>query len=670
MQPALTAPVYKLDFKKTTTMKRILLSISVLALTWIGAQAQITFDKNDLVQKDSTYKKITIDDLSTSQAFNEMDLGESGANGIYDLRTTGNYKYDTSDYRLVNPEQSFLNAHGTATMGTTIESDLITYYSPISFTSADAPAKNETYKYKNVAITDPNAGRLEFYLDVGQSGVNGRYNFRDIASFAQEAADVEILDPASTPWSGDFATANTAKLVEVLTDDNDNVVTETYEFYETKGNDYLRTGVGVKIDQGVLATGTPNGTYVNVNADVKAPHVVRSTNFTPGTRMADSSTWRAEVTQGFTTLKRWNYTKDSMIVNGAGVVYLPKDSFQATRVWKRTMTITVDSITLLGALQPIEYDTLFVQHVEYYAKGFGEPLVRITLDADSVMTGFQYLDVNNSASFTALRSDTTVKIMGFQKKTDNAVSNVGISYIVDFGAVFSGLPSGEYDTLHAPFTGQQLVASSSFADGFTNKDSVTHKISFDRGPFVAEFETAEVQEMEIEGYGTLYLNSDTVEVLRVLIKKTTHETERILFNGMPIGNSSTYSDDTYHMQFWSKLGGIPIAEIEFLEESMTFANRIVFTEVPKKVFISTETVAQENQFSLYPNPTSAQFSVQTSGNQVQQMQVLDLQGRVLLSETINGTSTLDASQWEAGVYLVKMTQPETGAVSTTKLVVE
>lgn len=651
-------------------MKKTLLSIAAL-FALLGAQAQILFDKSDLIKRDTNYTKFKV--LDTSWVFEDIvDLGKPGANGVYDFTKMDSLGYDSTIQRYAAPGtlgSAFSTAHPSANMATTLLSNVQGYREPIKFGTNDFTKKDEVYTYQSVATTGT-IGDLRHYIDYGRPGKGGNYYFESVDDFVRTDEPLTILDPAKTAWSGTFTSASSAKLADVTLDANDKVLFEEYHFYETQGNDYVRTGIGVKIDKGALATGTPNGTYTNVNATVRPAHLVRSTDFVPDTVLVDSSVWYAQASEGFNTLNRWNFSKDSILVNGAGTVYLPRDSFEATQVWRKTMNVTVDSITIFGNLQPITIDTQYMSYVEYYAKGFGEPIVKITLDKDSNLVALHYLDTTNAAGFTPLKTDTIVKLMAFSKGSNTDVSRVGLSYIVDLAAATgNGGPSGTLDTLHGSFTGTQLESSASFAYGFTNKDSVSWEITLDMGNNIQlKIEQSEVVTMGIDGYGIIHLREDTAEALRLKIKKVEYQTQTTLFNGVPV-DTDTDESEYYYMQFLGKKAGIPLVDIEFYDEDYDGIESMSFTHVAEKLITSTPQ-ASKNSFALYPNPASERFTVTTAHNENQRIEVLDLTGKIVLSQNIQGNSTIDASQMDAGVYLVKMTQVENGTVSTVKLIVE
>ncbi|HKC69320.1 MAG TPA: PKD domain-containing protein, partial [Bacteroidia bacterium] len=58
---------------------------------------------------------------------------------------------------------------------------------------------------------------------------------------------------------------------------------------------------------------------------------------------------------------------------------------------------------------------------------------------------------------------------------------------------------------------------------------------------------------------------------------------------------------------------------------------------------------QEVELALYPNPSNGYFTIQ-AGAQPQTLQVLDLNGNLVLTQTISGTTVVDASSLTNGVY--------------------
>ena len=58
--------------------------------------------------------------------------------------------------------------------------------------------------------------------------------------------------------------------------------------------------------------------------------------------------------------------------------------------------------------------------------------------------------------------------------------------------------------------------------------------------------------------------------------------------------------------------------------------------------------------ALYPNPTNQSFVIETNTNQKQFVQVFDVTGKIVLSQNISGTTTIDASSLSQGVYNISI----------------
>jgi Leucine-rich repeat (LRR) protein len=64
--------------------------------------------------------------------------------------------------------------------------------------------------------------------------------------------------------------------------------------------------------------------------------------------------------------------------------------------------------------------------------------------------------------------------------------------------------------------------------------------------------------------------------------------------------------------------------------------------------------ANSNKVSVYPNPTQNNFTVETSSTEKQNISVLDINGKLILSQTIMGTTNIDVSNLSAGVYNINL----------------
>jgi uncharacterized repeat protein (TIGR03803 family) len=64
-----------------------------------------------------------------------------------------------------------------------------------------------------------------------------------------------------------------------------------------------------------------------------------------------------------------------------------------------------------------------------------------------------------------------------------------------------------------------------------------------------------------------------------------------------------------------------------------------------------------NDFSIYPNPASSQLTIKVK--EQSQMSIVNILGNIVKSETVNGASSIDVSNWTSGVYIVKISDGKT-----------
>ena len=91
-----------------------------------------------------------------------------------------------------------------------------------------------------------------------------------------------------------------------------------------------------------------------------------------------------------------------------------------------------------------------------------------------------------------------------------------------------------------------------------------------------------------------------------------------------------------------------------------------------RVLRSNPTGISDNVFqraiNVYPNPSNGVFSVNVPTAKAYTLEVSDLTGRVIKTETVKGNAKLDLSGNAQGVYMLKITSE--GATAVQKLIIE
>ena len=65
--------------------------------------------------------------------------------------------------------------------------------------------------------------------------------------------------------------------------------------------------------------------------------------------------------------------------------------------------------------------------------------------------------------------------------------------------------------------------------------------------------------------------------------------------------------------------------------------------------------ANQIKMEVYPNPSNGNFVIETNSTEKQNVQVMDVNGKIVLSQIVNGTTSIDAANLNEGVYSVSIT---------------
>ena len=77
---------------------------------------------------------------------------------------------------------------------------------------------------------------------------------------------------------------------------------------------------------------------------------------------------------------------------------------------------------------------------------------------------------------------------------------------------------------------------------------------------------------------------------------------------------------------------------------------------------------EKNNLTVYPNPATNHFTVNTGNDEKASIQLFNIVGQQVYSETFTGSTTVNVANLHSGVYMLKVNQ--NGKVNTTKVVVK
>ena len=78
-------------------------------------------------------------------------------------------------------------------------------------------------------------------------------------------------------------------------------------------------------------------------------------------------------------------------------------------------------------------------------------------------------------------------------------------------------------------------------------------------------------------------------------------------------------------------------------------------------------VNNNEHINIYPNPNNGSFIIESNSAKKQTVQIYDLTGKLVLTEIINGRTTIDGSMLNEGVYSISINSDE--GVITKRLVI-
>ena len=126
---------------------------------------------------------------------------------------------------------------------------------------------------------------------------------------------------------------------------------------------------------------------------------------------------------------------------------------------------------------------------------------------------------------------------------------------------------------------------------------------------------------------------------------------------------------------WTDTDGITISSNEDLTDVVDGEYSLLITDEAGCTFellglsvVKVESLNASMKWSVVPNPTSASFSIQCDVINDTQLRVLDLSGRVILTESLSANQMWNVNEWKEGVYFIQLVGKY--GTSTRRLVVQ
>lgn len=258
--------------------------------------------------------------------------------------------------------------------------------------------------------------------------------------------------------------------------------------------------------------------------------------------------------------------------------------------------------------------------------------------------------------------DTIILDYAFYKVDANKTEQVGITLVVDTAGIFSGTPSGIFDTLHSVITPPDTIVDAAYNLGYMNTDFSMWSVTL--GFRVHEEQM--MQTIEVDGWGDLTNPWGTFSVLRVKVMTIDSSTNKIL--GVPI---DTDSDTSWTFEYWANGIGHELVSVE-TDPSYTNVWLVTFVEASPMTSIAP---TSNGSFDLYPNPTNGivTFNLNEISDNVRKISIYNILGNQEMEKIIApGTvkSEMSVSHLIPGIYFTLFQQSNGKLLMTRKLIVE
>lgn len=267
---------------------------------------------------------------------------------------------------------------------------------------------------------------------------------------------------------------------------------------------------------------------------------------------------------------------------------------------------------------------------------FNNPFLYPDHDADYALRGqdfdFQVLQLTD--------------VYDYFKRDANGFDNVG------FGANINGVPASV----------QRLPVDHVYELPLDFNDASTSPSNWEvEVPGVLFFRQEQVRENLVDGWGTVYLPTDTFQVLRV--KSVLNRTDSIYVNQFMFGFSLP-EPETIEYKWLATGMDVPVLQVSTVAGVATTAR---FWYDPTS--LGVDGTDELGAFEVYPNPSDDLAMVRFGAGEGRSLEVSDLSGRLLLTMPVSAARTsadVDVRSLANGLYTIRLS----GTERTARLVVK
>ncbi len=231
--------------------------------------------------------------------------------------------------------------------------------------------------------------------------------------------------------------------------------------------------------------------------------------------------------------------------------------------------------------------------------------------------------------------------------------------VKNHGYVFKGIQSLG-DVLIKFSNDQEIVMQFPFTYNTTFTDNFSGSVSSSQGLSGTVSGSVTVTG---DGYGTLKLpyNVTLNNILRVKMQENATVTTLL--------GQFTLSGTTYLFYDTSNTNKLPI--LKFYDLNLN-GNQVKYVHSIYDAPVSVKEYAQNNQFSIYPNPVSNVLNISLSKPLKAVVEIMDVTGKTIHQEVMSSQSSflqMNVAGWPAGVYFISISD-ENGVRSVSRFIKE